>query len=154
MKSERRGEWMAVSPRMLSRDAPPEMALTPSAGSSVSEERVRAPHCASARVKAEVRRDGMADISRVSACSSEVVSTDVCPSMALTVFFVSDTPVMLRVGVGAGEEREGEEGEEEAGEHAAHGRGEGDERGGREVCARVEQREKEDGVWRGNGGGG
>ena len=82
---------------MLIREDSDEMTLTPSAGWSVSVERVMVLHCASTRVNEEVRRNSIVEISRVIVETAEVVNTAVLPAMELTVFFVPDTPVTVRV---------------------------------------------------------
>ena len=68
---------MVVHPRMLIREDSDKMTLTPSAGWSVSVERVMVPHCAYTRVKGEERRNSMVDRVREMVESAEVVKREV-----------------------------------------------------------------------------
>ena len=88
---------MVVGPWMLIRECVVEMEVTLSAGLIASEERVIEPHCASTRVNADVRRNSMVDNSREMVETADVVNSEVWPSMELILFFVPDTPVIVRV---------------------------------------------------------
>ena len=68
---------MVVGPWMLISEVSPEMAVTPSAGLIMSEERVSVLHCASTRANPEEERmNSMVDISREMVESSEVLKSE------------------------------------------------------------------------------